>query len=125
MNNFRRKDLKNINLEINTKIIKLLNNIFGDIDKKTKCNVINNLKDVAEDLSFVEEEEQMAFDNMPEGLQYSFRGQEIEENINMLNEQCYEIEYIINSLEDNSIDAKKAVEELKKVSNGISYLILK
>lgn len=125
MNNFRRKDLKNINLEINTKIIKLLNNIFGDIDEKTKCNVINNLKDVAEDLSFVEEEEQMAFDNMPEGLQYSFRGQEIEENINMLNEQCYEIEYIINSLEDNSIDAKKAVEELKKVSNSISYLILK
>ena len=125
MNNFRRKDLKNINLEINTKIIKLLNNIFGDIDEKTKCNVINNLKDVAEDLSFVEEEEQMAFDNMPEGLQYSFRGQEIEENINMLNEQCYEIEYIINSLDDNSIDAKKAVEELKKVSNSISYLILK
>ena len=125
MNNFRRKDLKNINLEINTKIIKLLNNIFGNIDEKTKCNVINNLKDVAEDLSFVEEEEQMAFDNMPEGLQYSFRGQEIEENINMLNEQCYEIEYIINSLEDNSIDAKKAVEELKKVSNSISYLILK
>ena len=43
----------------------------------------------------------------------------------MLNEQCYEIEYIINSLDDNSIDAKKAVEELKKVSNSISYLILK
>lgn len=48
---------------------------------KEAVNFINEAKDIVDD---VMNEEQMAFDNLPEGLQEADRGYEMEENVSEL-----------------------------------------
>lgn len=55
--------------------------------------VISNLETNKEDLENVRDSEQESFDNMPESLQESERGQEMETNIEIF-------EDVINSLDE-------------------------
>ena len=48
--------------------------------KKLAC-VISKLQDNASILMAIQEEEQMAFDNLPEGLQTSEKGEKMEEAV--------------------------------------------
>jgi len=48
--------------------------------RKALQNILERLDEIRSDLSDVVTEEQDAFDNMPEGLQYSEKGEAIEEN---------------------------------------------
>lgn len=73
MNNPRRKQLE--------KAIELLNEAMSIIEEVT-C------------------EEQDAFDNMPEGLQCSERGEQMEENVANLEDSSSNIEDVISTIED-------------------------
>lgn len=56
-------------------------------------NIKNNLEDILSD-------EEMYFDNMPENLQGSLRGEESESAIDILNESIETLEEVINSLNE-------------------------
>ena len=56
------------------------------------------LKEARAIIESVREEEQEAFDNMPEGLQYSERGETMETNIDTMDESLGTISDMIESL---------------------------
>lgn len=62
--------------------------------------VIGKLQDNASILMAIQEEEQMAFDNLPEGLQMSEKGEKMEEAASQLEEAVSQIEDIVQNLED-------------------------
>lgn len=77
-----------------------------DLKKTTKHNFIDNyidfIKDEIEDILW---EENDAYDNMPENLQYSIRGEESSEAIDNLQEAVDLLEEAINLINDiNDID---------------------
>lgn len=53
----------------------------------------------------VMEEEQEAFDNMPEGIQSSFRGEQMEEFIYMMEEAIDNLEEMESTIQDEIIEA--------------------
>ena len=67
--------------------------------KKLAC-VISKLQDNASILMAIQEDEQMAFDNLPEGLQTSEKGEKMEEAASQLEEAVSQIEDIVQNLED-------------------------
>lgn len=71
MNNIRRKQISNLIVALER-----LNNNYSQ-EELDKC------KDTLED---IKNEEKEAFDNMPEGLQYSQRGMDSEDSIENMNE---------------------------------------
>lgn len=60
------------------------------------------LADAAQIISEVQADEQDAFDNLPEGLQASERGERMEEIANALEEATNEIDNIVETLNDCS-----------------------
>ncbi len=60
--------------------------------------VIGELQNALSQLETIQEEESEAFDNMPEGLQSSSKGSQIEENIDVLEAAVSNIEDVIDSL---------------------------
>lgn len=63
-------------------------------------NIIAELENIKTKLDNVFSEEQYAFDNMPENLQYSMRGEESQEAIDYMSEAVSNIEEAIDQLED-------------------------
>ena len=63
-------------------------------------NIIAELENIKTKLDNVFSEEQYAFDNMPENLQYSMRGEESQEAIDYMAEAVSNIEEAIDQLED-------------------------
>lgn len=62
--------------------------------------VIGELQNALSQLETIQEEESEAFDNMPEGLQSSSKGSQIEENIDVLEAAVSNIEDVIDSLSE-------------------------
>ena len=62
--------------------------------------VDNKLKEVSKKLSSILNEEQDAFDNMPEGLQSSYRGMCSEDAIDSMEEASDKLEEAMESLSD-------------------------
>lgn len=62
-------------------------------------NIIAELENIKTKLDNVFSEEQYAFDNMPENLQYSMRGEESQEAIDYMSEAVSSIEEAIDQLE--------------------------
>ena len=62
--------------------------------------VIDELQNALSQLETIQEEESEAFDNMPEGLQNSSKGSQIEENIDVLEAAVSNIEDVIDSLSE-------------------------
>ena len=68
---------------------------------KTQIDFINNqLKDESKRLSSILNEEQDAFDNMPEGLQSSYRGMCSEDAIDSMEEASEKLDEVIELLND-------------------------
>lgn len=63
--------------------------------RKQLQEIANTLSELKEQLDILTQEEQDAFDNLPEGIQYSDKGTEMEENVS-------EMEDILSGLEDIS-----------------------
>lgn len=61
--------------------------------------IVAELQNQSEALSSVIADEQEAFDNMPEGLQQSDKGQAMEDNLYSLQEQLDSLEEMISNLE--------------------------
>lgn len=68
---------------------------------KTQIDFINNqLKDASKRLSSILNEEQDAFDNMPEGLQSSYRGMCSEDAIDSMEEASEKLDEVIELLSE-------------------------
>jgi hypothetical protein len=68
---------------------------------KTQIDFANNqLKDANKKLSSILNEEQDAFDNMPEGLQSSYRGMCSEDAIDNMEEASEKLDEVIELLND-------------------------
>lgn len=66
---------------------------------KNNISILENIKSNLEDIL---SDEECYFDNMPENLQGSLRGEESEEAIDLLNDAIDNIDECINNLEDIS-----------------------
>lgn len=61
--------------------------------------IVSELQNQSQALADVISDEQEAFDNMPEGLQQSDKGQTMEQNLYTLQEQLDSLEEMISNLE--------------------------
>lgn len=89
MNNQRRKELTNI--------ASTMESVFMPID-------IEELEGIKSDIEMVLMDEEMAFENMPEGLQYSYRGEMSQEAQDNMNEAIDLIDEFISDYEDYETD---------------------
>jgi hypothetical protein len=62
--------------------------------------IIDILEQQRDEIDYVASDEQEAFDNMPEGLQYSERGDTMQENIDDLESASSDLDDIISNLND-------------------------
>lgn len=60
----------------------------------------NRILDMKEQLEAIRDEEQEAFDNMPEPIQYSDRGQQMEWKIEQMNSTLDSMQEVIDYLEN-------------------------
>lgn len=65
--------------------------------RKRLEDVVSRLEECMSDLEFIKEEEQEAYDNLPESIQYSERGEAMQGNVD-------DIDYVISDL-DQVIDS--------------------
>ena len=68
--------------------------------RKEISKIVSTLEDVRDRLSDIVDEEQCAFDNMPESIQGSDRGCESEEAIDCLNDALDSIESALEYLDE-------------------------
>ena len=68
--------------------------------RKEISKIVSTLEDVRDRLSDIVDEEQCAFDNMPESIQGSDRGCESEEAIDCLNDPLDSIESALEYLDE-------------------------
>lgn len=68
--------------------------------RKALKQIICYLENVYNSLQIVIDDEEMAFDSMPENLQYSMRGEESQEAIDNLNEEQQKLDEIIDRLKE-------------------------
>lgn len=87
MNNQRRKELNNI--------AAAMENVHVDIEE---------LERIKSDIEMVLMDEEMAFESMPENLQYSMRGEASQEAQDNMNEAIDLIDEFISDYEDYEID---------------------
>lgn len=69
-------------------------------DRRNKIQqIIDNINLVKSELQNVLDDEEFAFDSMPENLQYSIRGEESQEAIGYMNEAIECLDNVIETLE--------------------------
>lgn len=73
---------------------------MNKLRRKEIGKITNILREQKDALEMLRDDEQMAYDNLPEGIQMSDRGDEMEEYINMLDEAIDSLEDAIMSIED-------------------------
>lgn len=66
--------------------------------RKELEKVIALIEDAKSQLEILKDEEQEAFDNMPESLKYSEKGEKMEEAINYLDDSSNELESVIENI---------------------------
>lgn len=91
MNNERRKEIK-----------KIIDKLYPLIDME----VLVKQTDIIKDIEYVMDQEQDAFDNLPEGFQCSWRGEKMEEAIDWMQDA-------IDELEDDEPDIDIAIDYLE------------
>lgn len=89
MNKQRRKELANI--------VTAMENVSTPVD-------IEELEGIKSDIESVLMDEEFAFESMPEGLQYSMRGEASQEAQDNMNEAIDAIDEFISDYEDYEID---------------------
>lgn len=66
--------------------------------RKKLEEVISTLEDMRDELTHLHNEERDAFDNLPDSLQYSEKGEEMEECADALEENTDSLDDVINNL---------------------------
>lgn len=72
--------------------------------RKAIGDIYDKLIDIQSDLECIRDEEQEAFDNLPESIQYSERGERMEEYISDLEEALDNVGYAVESLEEENFE---------------------
>lgn len=70
--------------------------------RKKLQELLEQLVTIKDELDMVQEEEQEAFDNLPESLQYSERGQQMEQAIENMSSACDYLDDVISCIEGAS-----------------------
>lgn len=70
--------------------------------RKAIGDIYDKLIDIQSDLEYIRDEEQEAFDNLPESIQYSERGEKMEEYISSLEEALDNVGYAVESLDEEN-----------------------
>ncbi|WP_286755491.1 hypothetical protein [Roseivirga sp. UBA838] len=70
------------------------------IRRKELAEICAALTELAERLQVVRDEEEEAFDNMPESMQYTDRGERMQENVSTIDESISEIEDKVSELQE-------------------------
>lgn len=68
--------------------------------REALSKVLDKLNEIGLDINQIRDEEQEAFDNMPENLQDSEKGKTMEENVDVLDSAIDDLETIYNQLGD-------------------------
>ena len=117
MNNKRRKalyaainEIECVIGEIESQSTEIINN------EESRASFSETLNDIAEDIYDVLDDEQFAYDNLPENFQYSDRGETMYDNIDALESCQSDIEDAAFEIEKGNLD--KAIQLLK---SAISY----
>lgn len=117
MNNKRRKalyaainEIERVIGEIESQSTEIINN------EESRASFSETINDIAEDIYDVLDDEQFAYDNLPENFQYSDRGETMYDNIDALESCQSDIEDAAFEIEKGNLD--KAVQLLK---SAISY----
>ena len=117
MNNKRRKalyaainEIECVIGEIESQSTEIINN------EESRASFSETINDIAEDIYDVLDDEQFAYDNLPENFQYSDRGETMYDNIDALESCQSDIEDAAFEIEKGNLD--KAVQLLK---SAISY----
>lgn len=103
MNNARRKELDKIKYELD----KIKENI-----SEHSLDDLESLKDALSDVLL---DEEFAYDNMPENLKNSMRGQESEEAIEYIDEAFSTLDSIKELNDDSIEEIEEAIEELDNI----------
>ena len=70
-------------------------------DRRTRLREqINTLRKVVDEISSINDEESMVFDNIPENLQGSDRGMDMEDAMDIMTENIETLENVISELEE-------------------------
>ena len=85
--------------------MRILTNNYDTIDmnaqgRKEIAKYISTLEDIKDKLESMMDDEQDKFDNMPEGLQESERGEAMQEAIEQLETACENLDEVINCLQE-------------------------
>lgn len=73
---------------------------MNKLKRKEIQSIIERLEDIKSDIEAIQEEEQDCYDNLPEGIQDSERGEAISENADDLESASSDLEDIISNLQD-------------------------
>lgn len=109
MNNARRKELNRIATNIETYCIPTDMSGMPLID-----DIKSDMEDFRSDIDMVFMDEQMAFDSMPENLQYSIRGEASQEAQDNMEEAIDALDSIIDDLDIAVDEADREIEDLKE-----------
>lgn len=71
---------------------------MNKLRRKELNSIIEILEEANSRLEMVKDEEQEAFDNLPEGIQYSERGEQMEEYVSQMDEAYDSIQEAIDTL---------------------------
>lgn len=72
--------------------------------KKQLLSLREQLGDVKDNVEMLKEEEQECYDNLPESLQCSEKGETMEEWIDKLDDLCYSLDDAVSNFEELELD---------------------
>ena len=104
---------------MNKKRRKRISNVINEINlaKKHRDLLKTRLEEIKNELENILYEEEDYFDNMPENLQGSIRGEDAEEAIDYLTDAIDSLDCAIGETEDKKID-----DELNDAINNLCYI---
>ena len=68
--------------------------------RKKLEDVLDRLQGCMMDLEYIKEEEQESYDNLPESLQYSEKGEQMQENVDDLDYVISDLDQVIDSVNE-------------------------
>lgn len=117
MNNTRRKELYSAIDELESLLTLVQTRAVEFADNEDLCiSVSGDTSSVADRIGALYDEEQDAYDNMPEGLQSSERGETMYDNVDVLDNCRSEIEDAASDIEDGNV-----MEAIELLESAISY----
>lgn len=117
MNNTRRKELYSAIDELESLLNLVQARAVEFADNEDLCvSVSGDISSVADQIDTLYDEEQDAYDNLPEGLQLSERGETMCDNIDALDNCRSEIEDAASDIEDGNV-----MEAIGLLESAISY----